>query len=256
MAARVLATQARWFANWPDVFSRYRKRQRLPQLKLRNGILLQHRENDDAWALFMEIFLDRCYTKPDFYVPRAGDRVLDIGANIGFFALYLQSVAPGIRVHCFEPSSTNRRQLETNLKSNGLQDRVSVHPFAILNRDGTETLAQGAQAGDTSFFKQGEAASTETVRCVRLDQAIDLCGGEVDLMKLDVEGAEVEIFEGASDSVWPRIRRIAMEYHEEIRPGSRDRIVALLKSKYRFVRSRSTTPTGALGIIEASNAGS
>ncbi len=229
----------------------------MPTLHLRNGLTLQHGPSDDIWSLFHEIFVERCYASPEFYVPQTEHCVLDCGANIGTFALYLQSVAPGIQVHCFEPASDTRSRLERNRESNHLEKHLTIHPFAVFDHEGELKLPKATFAGSASVFGEntsGDAA--ERVRCITLVQAIELCKtSHIDLLKVDVEGAELEILENAdsvSPAIWPTIERIVVEYHEAIRPGCCERIVKLLERHYSKVKSWPMSPLGELGIIQAS----
>lgn len=256
-AVRTLATQARHFSNWKEVYGAFRRGQPLPTLELRGGLTLQHGPADDIWSLFHEIFVERCYATPDFYVPQKEHCVLDCGANIGTFALYLQSVAPGIRVHCFEPASDTRSRLERNIKANHLETQVTIHPCAVFDHEGELELPKATFAGSASVFGENTTGdAVEKVRCITLAQAIELCKtSHVDLLKVDVEGAELEILENAdtvSPPLWPRIQRVVMEYHEAIRPGCRERIAKLLERHYSKVKSWPVTPSGELGILQAS----
>src|SRR5947209_1159886 len=96
-AAGALALFIRSFRNWGEVWEAYRNRRPLPRMVLRDGLTVHHGEGDDPVYLFREIFVDRCYTSGGFYSPSPADTVLDLGANIGFFALYLQHAARGVR---------------------------------------------------------------------------------------------------------------------------------------------------------------
>jgi FkbM family methyltransferase len=250
-AAKTLATQMYFLSNWKDVFAAYRSHQPLPPLRLRNGLAIHHREGDPAWSLFEEIFVDKCYTRPGFYTPSQGDCVIDLGANIGLFALYLQTAAPGIKVNCFEPSAGTRAQLEKNISANGFDENVVVHPYAIMNKDESRTLHKAEYSGSSSFFLANKAGGEE-VKCITLAKAIEKCGAaQVDLLKIDTEGAEIEILDGVAPETWKKIKRVVLEYHEDVRPGCYKILMETLKPHYSNVKSWSTSPTGLLGVIQA-----
>src|SRR5438270_8770844 len=96
-AARALAQFVRRFANWREVWAAYRTGRPLPPLRLRDGLTLYHGGHDDPIYLFREQFIERVYTRGGFYRPAPGDTVIDLGANIGSFALSLQWQARGVR---------------------------------------------------------------------------------------------------------------------------------------------------------------
>ncbi len=256
-AAKSLAEFFRYFSNWPEVWSAYRSAQLLLTFSLRtrsNPILIQHGSEDDPIFLFREIFTERCYTPSWFYQPSSRDTVLDLGANIGMFMLYLVWRSPGIRVHCFEPAAKTRSQLKAQVQANRLDRIVSVYPYAIADQAGVATLKLSGNSGHQSFFERDEvSAKEEVVETLSLQDAFDKCGvEEVNLLKIDVEGAEIEIVESAPTTVWKRINRVVCEYHDLFRPGCRQRVIKVLAANgFDNIQVRTQSPTDNLGIIYA-----
>jgi FkbM family methyltransferase len=252
-AARALATQVRHFQNWPAVWSAYRCGGVLPNFQLRNGLVLHHVNADDPIFLFTEVFLQNCYFSPSFYTPVPAHTVLDIGANIGFFALYLQSLAPGIHVHCFEPGADARSRLDLNVKGNRLDAMISVYPIAVFDAETTVELKEAAHSAHRSLFASQfvEKERSTKVNAVPLQKAIEMAGGSrIDLLKIDVEGAEIEIAEGADPHCWQNIERVVVEYHDLLRPGCKKRVSCLLSDRgYRGIQAFETSP--GLGLLQA-----
>jgi FkbM family methyltransferase len=217
--------------------------------------VLHHGTGDDAWSLFHEIFLQRCYTGKGFYVPRAGDAVIDCGANIGFFAVYLKSLCQEVEIFCFEPCAATRERLSRNVLSNQLGRTVKILPFAIFNENKNAELCTSTFAGDSSIVFKGEKkkAENETIQCITLRDALDRCRRRrIQLLKIDVEGAELEILESATPEDFSRIERISLEYHEAYRPGCRDRLLKVLKRNYSKVSHWTFNTSEELGIMQAS----
>ena len=249
----------RCFRNWRAVWEATHERAAMPSLKLRSGLVIHHGTGDDPLFLYREIFLQHCYDPAGFYIPGAGDTVLDIGANIGVFMLYLQERSRGIRVHCFEPAAETRARLTRNVVQNGLERFVEVHGLAVTDREATAQLRQASFTGHRSLFASGHVSSTEfeSVPCIGLEGAIEKCGVEkIDLLKVDVEGAEVEILEGADPKIWQRIDRIALEFHERFRPGGRERCLEVLRrAAYSHIKVQTFEPDHLNGAIWASREG-
>jgi FkbM family methyltransferase len=242
----------RHLENWQDVWSAFRNGRPLPPLVLRTGLVLAGGPKDDLAGLFREIFVWRCYTR-DFYSPRPGDTVLDVGANIGVFTVFLRWLAPGVRVHAFEPIAHTREQLEANVRANDLADLVTVHPVAVAAGSGTITLHLGGTNGHSSVIAGQFSRQAETVACIDLATALQLAGaGPIQLLKIDTEGSEVEILEGIGPAVLGQVERVVVEYHGLARPGSREVVTrALHASGFNHVEELPDLPDGELGLIRA-----
>jgi FkbM family methyltransferase len=241
--------------NWPSVWAAARLRRTIPPLRLRGGMVVEHAPGDVAYDVFHEIFVQRCYLGDGFYRPAAGDVVVDGGAQVGLFALHLQWLAPGIRVHCFEPAPATRARLAANVARNALGATIGIHPYALLDREGTVPLRANTLSGNRSLFERADASADrpDVVRCIPLATALDLCGGErLALLKLDVEGAEVEILEGADEATLARVERVALEYHDFLRPGCRERVAErLTRAGFRHIETEPSAMDGAIGILRA-----
>lgn len=127
---------------------------------------------------------------------RPGMTALDVGANIGIHTMALgRLVGPAGRVIAVEPSSENCRLLLASARENGLTN-LEVHPVALDESEGWSYLTGhiGSNAGllsvSDSLFVEGGGWIVPTRR---LD---DLVTGDVQLMKLDVEGAEGRVVHG------------------------------------------------------------
>jgi FkbM family methyltransferase len=132
--------------------------------------------------------------------------VLDVGANIGLYACLAARHAPdGAQIIAFEPVPENLRYLARNLRENGLTGRVQVQPLAVGDRVGEITLftVEGdVSIGTHSVSAHNASGSSTTLRVpvTTLDAVVArLCAGPVDLLKVDVEGFEGAVLDGARD---------------------------------------------------------
>jgi FkbM family methyltransferase len=173
---------------------------------------------------------------------RPGDVCLDIGANVGYFTLLAaRLVGPSGHVHAFEPEPTNADQLEAHIRSNGLQN-VTVHRVAVGVESGTGALHQTRPASnpkawtligrpDETTEREGGGAPT-MVTIAPLDAVVPLDDwSRVRLVKIDVDGAEVEVLA----SLDPLVARGARpDVVVELHPGMRKEVLSAVVS---FARS-------------------
>ncbi|MGO9959541.1 MAG: FkbM family methyltransferase [Solirubrobacteraceae bacterium] len=136
-------------------------------------------------------------------VLRRGDTAIDVGANIGLHTLMFASlVGPEGRVHAFEPDGRIAGTLRRSLALNDLAMRVAVCEAAVGDVDGRVQLFLGGSDGLTNSTLPGWAPSTESriVAAVTLDGTVlPVVKQELGLLKIDVEGAETAVLDGAHE---------------------------------------------------------
>jgi FkbM family methyltransferase len=227
----------------PVELSRARRSEGELCARFRNGRRFLLRGGHSDLHTFRRVFLS------DEYRLRRGtwDTVLDLGGNIGCVALRVASRAR--RVIVYEPDPLNLELLTRNLS--GL-DNVEVVPGAVAGERGHRKLhvaASGRWGARSTLFHEVQAArvnaaDTEvkvpvtTLDAVFAEHAIEHC----DLLKIDVEGAEYEIFGAASPDTFKRIERIVGEYHDVYPDDPRTRIAAFSRSLERVGFRVETVP--------------
>jgi FkbM family methyltransferase len=162
---------------------------------------------------FTEIYVQRLYERLAEFV--AGDSwlVIDAGASVGIFAA--QQASRGARVFAFEPNPHSFVRLKYMIEANGLECRVEALPLALGSATGTAILRvpRSQLAGSTMGFAPIRAIAYYEVDVVTLDDVCARLGApQIDLLKIDVEGAEVDLLRGA-DNALRSVHRIALEYH-------------------------------------------
>jgi len=131
-----------------------------------------------------------------------GMTMLDVGAHVGLYSLIAaRKVGPSGRVIAFEPSPRERRALRWNRKLNRCT-RLQVEPLAVGAQDGTAVLfvSRGFDRGTNSLRGTASNAGLSLrVRVTSLDEYLTSHGvSRVDLLKIDVEGGELDAFAGAA----------------------------------------------------------
>ncbi len=164
-------------------------------------------------------------------------RVVDLGANIGLFGIRILAEYPGATITAFEPDPTNAAVLRQVVRANDAADRWRVVEAVAATREGSVRFELG-RYGVSRVAAEGEAG----VEVPAHDVFTHLDG--VDLLKLDIEGAEWEIvrdarFAGIS------ARAIHFEYHRRLAPSDDPERAAteLLESRgYRVAPLRRHSP--------------
>ena len=146
--------------------------------------------------------------------------VMDLGANIGLATRYFADALPGSSIFAVEPDARNFAMLQRNTATLALKGRCRTLRAAAWNCSGEVNLreAEGVNAFDS--MSVGEGPEGAPVQAYSVDELIARSGfPQVDLLKVDVEGAEVQLFESA-DRWIERVQMIAVEFHGNTRAES------------------------------------
>jgi FkbM family methyltransferase len=149
-----------------------------------------------------------------------GMRVVDIGANIGYFTLLSASlVGSHGQVLAIEPNPRNVRLLEASRRANGFSN-VTVSQTAVGRETGLLVLNTSHSNGTTSGLpvEVAQLLRAETVPCVRLDSLVP-AEAEVDFIKVDVEGAEYNALLGGLETIRRCRPIIVSEVSPAMMPG-------------------------------------
>ena len=132
---------------------------------------------------------------------RPGMVLLEIGANIGYYALIAtQHIRPGGRIVALEPSPVSLRSLQENLKLNNVEDMVDVYPFAAGSQSGHLPFYMVSKRNLSGFInREGpgiDLMSENTVKMVPVDEFLRKLDVGIDYFRMDLEGFEVEVVKG------------------------------------------------------------
>jgi FkbM family methyltransferase len=147
---------------------------------------------------------------------RPEDLFADIGANIGSYTV-LASKVVGARTVAFEPAPDTREWLELNIAVNQIGDRVEVHQAALGATRGTTKFTTNLGSSNRVLVNgqgssNGTMHETMTVLTATLDEALK--GRCPAFMKVDVEGFETAVMEGAAATLAsPDLKGIVMEFN-------------------------------------------
>ena len=143
---------------------------------------------------------------------------IDIGANIGAVSLYVDSMnhnrakdLPTIKTYAVEPEPTNLSFLKQNIADNPTTKNLTVIEAAVWHKPGTVQISD--RGGNSSIFEHHNAGGYTEVKSISIHEILKLHEiKEVDVMKIDIEGAEYDLLLETPASVLARIKFITLEF--------------------------------------------
>lgn len=219
--------------------------------QLPNRVEVAHLNPYETEYLYREIFLDQVYLKHGI-VLQDGDCVIDIGANIGLFTLFVQQQCPNGTVYAFEPAPHAFDKLQCNAVLYG--QNVNLFNCGLGGSDSTATFTFYPNSSVFSSFSADSQEDEQAIRAVILnmlqrdqkmtDDDVDALADEflkdrlnketyqaqlrtlssiieehqiekIDLLKLDAEKSELPVLQGIKDEHWPLIQQMVVEVHDQ-----------------------------------------
>jgi len=191
----------------------------------------------------------------------AGGTFIDVGAHVGWYSLHAAKVlGPSGHVIAVEPNPATLAKLNANIAANGDGNVIAVAPVACSDAEGTLTLyaAPRSNTGESSLSKanasqEGQVSAAVQVRARRLDDIIQEAKlARVDLIKIDVEGADLLVLKGAAgtlDRYRPVVVVEVVDHQLREMGGSEAELLAFMTShgysaKRSFEQNTEFVPAG------------
>lgn len=222
-----------------------------PLHTLPNGLRIAHWNRYETEYLYKEIFEDRCYLRHGIRLPESAT-VLDIGANIGLFSLFVKSRCRDAKIYAFEPAPAIHELLDANCRVYGggaihaVNAGVGAAPgiatftfyenssaFSGFHADDASdgaairTIVRNTLRGATSLAADAVDEQVEELTNDRLHRSRHDCRltsisaflaeqkiEHIDLLKIDAEKSELEILRGIDEGDWQKIDQIVLEIHD------------------------------------------
>jgi FkbM family methyltransferase len=195
-----------------------RSRRRVPdsEVEVRQFGMRFHMPSPRKFDCFREIYLRGVWepevTQAVRELVRPGMNVALVGADVGYYVLLAASLDPGGTIFAIEPFPEHFQILERNVRDNDLSG-VRLFNIAAGAADGTARLVN---PGTESRLDQSESAAGVEVRVRRLDDVLGpelTAGQKLDLVQIDVEGAELEVLKGLESIVSRDRPTLLIELH-------------------------------------------
>ena len=216
---------------------------------LPNGLEIVHLNPYETDYVYREIFEDQCYLRHGIRL-QDGDTVVDIGANIGLFSLFVMSRCKNPRIYAFEPAPVVYDLLKANCRAHGsdvravnagVSDKAGTATFTFYERSSVFSGFHADEAEDRAAIQtvvrnmlNGASAPGEWVdehvneltadrlrrrscECQLISVSDIISEHQLDtihLLKIDAEKSELDILNGIAERDWPKISQIVMEIHD------------------------------------------
>lgn len=212
-------------------FSKYLKGNIYTFLKLK----LAYADVQSVINTLFELFGENVYF---FKTESLNPIIIDIGANIGDSLIYFKFLYPNCRVYAFEPHPDAYNLLQRNIELNNFKD-VHTYNEALGEKEGFLKLYIDTQnvfnasttSKELSIMQFGKKAKELQIKINKISNNPDIRKlGQIDLLKIDIEGAESKLFEDLED-ILPKTNKVILEFHlvPNIKENSFDSIISILR---------------------------
>lgn len=200
---------------------------------LKNGLNVTVNKSEGDLTTLYEVFMDEDYKFGEDSNKEIN--ILDIGANVGYFSMYVAKKFPNARVFAFEPFPKTYKRLNKHLEMNGLS-KVKALNYAVSDFNGPSEFYAFEWSGCNTLidgdYDKGQYETT-TVECISFDKIAEITGADkIEYAKIDCEGSEYPIFLNSSDESIKSVRKYIMEVHDSDKYGINDLAVRLEKLGY------------------------
>jgi len=150
---------------------------------------------------------------------KEGMTVIDIGANIGYFALIeARMVGDKGKVYAIEPDPRNIRLLKKNIEINNFSHIIKVYSVAISDQNGTDKFYLAKSSNNNSMIAlSGDYIEVDTFRLDDFLRENEIDKESIDLIRMDIEGYEAKAIEGMTETLKTNTRlKLFIEIHPQL----------------------------------------
>jgi FkbM family methyltransferase len=170
------------------------------------------RANTSDVEIFEQIFVHELYGVPTSSSPKL---IVDGGANVGYASVYFANQYPEAQIVAFEPEASNFDMLRINTAS---YPHIKIFQAGIWSKK-TALRIENPEDDKCSFRIEEDSSGEGSITAVTIDDILSSSSAVfIDILKLDIEGAEKEVFENSS-SWLNKVGVLMVELHDWFKPG-------------------------------------
>ena len=188
------------------------------------------RNNTSDIDTFYQLFYDKEY---DIKFEQDPKVIVDCGANIGLASIYLKNRYPNAKIIAIEPESSNYELLVKNTEQ---YPDIHCLKAGIWNRT-TNLKIKDIGLGNWGFItEEVDYEDSSTVKAISIDRIMEQYGlDKIDVLKVDIEGSEKELFEKNCELWLPKVKAVVVELHDGMKEGcSMSFFGAMLHYKFKM----------------------
>ncbi|HPA22896.1 MAG TPA: FkbM family methyltransferase [Ferruginibacter sp.] len=186
------------------------------------------RNNGTDAGIFGQVFIDGQYEIPISFKPKT---IIDAGANIGLAALYFADKFPISKIVALEPDKDN---FDVAIKNTENNPNITVLQKGVWDKDTYLEIIDTTVSKDAFMVKESNQKSANSIEAITIDTIMQQQGWTgIDILKVDIEGSEKELFSANYQKWLPVTKVIFVEVHDGMKKGS-SKAVFNATSKYNF----------------------
>lgn len=181
-----------------------------------NGIrhLFSIRKNPFDFATFVEVLLRREY---DIDLAESPANIIDAGANIGLTSIFLANKYPQANIIALEPDTENFNLLKTNVE---VYPNVYPEPAGLWGKEAHLKIVDKGVGNNAFTVEEVAPGTNDALKAHSVKSIMKRMNWEnVDLLKIDIEGSEKEVFACGYETWLPLVKVLVIELHDRMIPG-------------------------------------
>ncbi|MCG2611044.1 FkbM family methyltransferase [Flavobacterium sp. SM15] len=203
--------------------------------KLKRTLFL--RKNSKDLETFEEIFLTNLYNTP---LPIKPKNIVDAGANVGLASLFFKLKYPQANIVAIEIEEKNAEMIKKNTA--GLEN-FELWKNALYNKKAFFKIIDPYNATNSFQIKEVGASESYDIESVTIDEVLEKKQWEtIDILKIDIEGAEKQLFEENYQAWLPKVKIIMVETHDRMIPKCSYTVMKTLND-YNYILFTTTEGT-------------
>lgn len=176
--------------------------------------------------MFEQIFVDKEY---DIKVPFEPNYIIDLGANVGYASVFFANRFPRAKIFALEPEDGNFAIAQKNVQP---YNNITLIKGAVWNKPEQINVIDKGHGEAAYMIEPGEGKNA--VRAYTISEIMNIAGiKQIDILKIDIEGSEKEIFENGFEDWVPVTRLIIAETHDRYKSGA-SKVLFNAIGKYDF----------------------